>query len=519
MNPRHAAASLVPALLAASLLAGCSSNGVDKSGASPITSLTVGYSESGPNSNGQFSAGTVFMAELRRLFGDRLDLIEKPNLGGSRPGGDAATARAIANGEINAGWVAARAFSDAGIHGLDALAAPMVIENYAAEAAIVEADTAQPFLDELNGSGLTGLALAVGGLRRPVSSGQPLLDPTDWSGTTVGIHADSQRPAFAALGANPVTVPGTLQNGFAATFTAAELDIGSYDSQQLGKQAPYVTANVVLWPKIWVLVVNSKFLASLTDEEQRWVRDAAVVASRASAVESHDETSAALRQCETGARFPSASSSQVDQLRAAFAPALAQLAADPVDGPLLDKVLSVAARHPGPQALALPDRCAEEASPFEKVRSVPATRSTIPPGTYRMTLAKRDLLDAGVPADRAEENDLIVTLTLKADGTYRQTGDDIDPVGADFTNLIWEAGTYTGAGSTVYFVPDIDELRRLKEQGVNAAVDEPGVNLAIEPYSMTWSFNGDSLTFSDVVGMPDPIGVLWLVAHPYDKIG
>ena len=36
---------------------------------------------------------------------------------------------------------------------------------------------------------------------------------------------------------------------------------------------------------------------------------------------------------------------------------------------------------------------------------------------------------------------------------------------------------------------------------------------------MTWSYSdGGVLTFSDVVGLTDPIGVLWITANPYEKI-
>ena len=39
---------------------------------------------------------------------------------------------------------------------------------------------------------------------------------------------------------------------------------------------------------------------------------------------------------------------------------------------------------------------------------------------------------------------MIITLVLNADGTYKQTTDDIDPVVPDYTNLLWEVGTYRG---------------------------------------------------------------------------
>jgi TRAP-type C4-dicarboxylate transport system substrate-binding protein len=492
------------------LLAGCA-GAVDKSGAPAITTFTVGYAGTSASANGGSAAGRVFISELKGKFGDRLDLVEKRSLG------EQVIIRALRNGEIDAAWISTRSLSDAGVRGFDALAAPMVLTNYEAEAALIEPQVAQPFLDQLQGTGLTGLTLAAGGLRRPVSSTEPLLRPEDWAGRSVTVIADSQRAAFEDVGAIPVSIEGVGQVGFDGEATAAELDLGSYNEAALSLIAPYITANVVLWPKVWLLAVNSERFESLSDGDQQLLREAAAAARQAS-TEPRDESAVALDLCAAGSRFATAPSEQVNRLKAAFEPTRQRLASDPVDGPLLAVVEGVAAASPEVETVAAPDNCTGDAPPSAAVGDVPTTRSDIPPGTYRMTLSLQDLLDHGIPEDRARINDLVITMTLKPDGTYQVVGDDIDPEKDSYTNLLWEVGTVTGTGRTVYFTPDLDEFRRLKAAGVNAAIDEPGNNLQTTPSAMTWKLVDGTLIFSDVAGIDDPIGRLWITAHPYKRI-
>ncbi len=507
MNARRRILSTVAV---AGLLAGCTGL-VDKSGAPELTTFVVGYANSGPNANGGSPAGRVFVSDLEAKFGDRLDLVEKRNVG------EPAIVRALINGELDAAWIPTRSLSDGGIPGFDALSAPMVLTNYEAEAAVIEPGTAQPFLDQLADTGLTGLTLASGGLRRPVSSTDPLLEAADWSGRSVTATADSQRTAFETLGAVPIPVGAASQVGFDGVATGAELDLGSYNEAGLSLIAPYVTANVVLWPKVWLLAVNAERFEALSPGDQQLIREAATAANQAS-TQPRNEAGLALSLCDAGTRFATASPEQQAELEQAFAPAVERLAADPIDGPLLTVVQGVAAAHPDVEAVTVPQRCTGDAPPSTAVEDIPTSLSDIPPGTYRMTVTEQDLIDAGIDAGRVAGNDVVVTLVLKPDGTYRQFGDSIDDGVDDFANLLFEAGTYRGEGSTVYFVPDVNEQRRLKAHGVNAAIDGPGFQLQTDPYAATWSGEQGMLAFSNLAGIEDPIGLLWMVANAYQRI-
>ena len=265
--------------------------------------------------------------------------------------------------------------------------------------------------------------------------------------------------------------------------------------------------------------MNRTRFEALSAADQQLVRDAAKEASLASVRGSHDEAALVADQCTAGARFPVATPSQVASLRAAFEPALREMEADPQRAPLLAAVRAVAAEHPEVDALHPREGCAGDPAAPQEVGAIPSTPSRIPPGTYRMTLTLQNLLDAGVEYDRALNNDTVITLILDGEGGYRQIGDDIAPSPEGvYTNLLWEVGQVTGAGDRVYFVPDGEEFRRLKDSGVNAALDEPGSNIVVDPYTVTWRDSGGVLTFSDVVGIADPIAVLWFTANPYERI-
>ena len=132
----------------------------------------------------------------------------------------------------------------------------MVITSYDAEAAVVQGDVAQEYLDHFEGSGLVGLSLAVGGLRRPVSSTHPCSDRRTGGSKGRGHRRVAEGTVHRPRGHHDGHLdldPAHLEEG----VTALELDMGTYHNNLLAQRAPYITSNVVLWPKMWALVVNA----------------------------------------------------------------------------------------------------------------------------------------------------------------------------------------------------------------------------------------------------------------------
>src|SRR5439155_10406898 len=99
-----------------------------------------------------------------------------------------------------------------------------------------------------------------------------------------------------------------------------EKNLLGYRLLGLKTQAPYVTANVELWPQTVALLANSSRMAKLSDSQRGWVRQAAqeAAARSTSLVEHEDQIVSDL--CQAGARFADASMADLARLRRAFAP-------------------------------------------------------------------------------------------------------------------------------------------------------------------------------------------------------
>ena len=240
--------------------------------------------------------------------------------------------------------------------------APLTITSYAAQKALVSGPVAGKLLARLDGSGVVGLGLAVGPLRRPFAANQPLLGPEDWKGITFRVfNSPVQADAVRALGATPADVSFSChrpdQGGDPAVAPSSTSP--STSSSGNGTEAGNITANVVLWPKVFVLALSQKRFDALTSQQQAWVREAAAQAVKASVDAPYDETPAARTLCERGARFLDATPGQLQGLRSRLRPVLDKLAADPTSAQLLGDLQAIAAQHPGPEAPAVPASCAK----------------------------------------------------------------------------------------------------------------------------------------------------------------
>src|SRR6185312_7028141 len=150
--------------------------------------------------------------------------------------------------------------------------------------------------------GVVGLGLTVGPLRRPFAAKTPLLGPDDWKGIKFRVfNSPVQGDAVRALGATPADLSFSFIDQIkAGTLRGAEFDISQYQHNGFATEAGHVTANVVLWPKVFVLALSKKRFDTLTTQQQAWVHEAARQAVTASVDASYSQDAAVRTLCGKG---------------------------------------------------------------------------------------------------------------------------------------------------------------------------------------------------------------------------
>jgi TRAP-type C4-dicarboxylate transport system substrate-binding protein len=131
------------------------------------------------------------------------------------------------------------------------------------------------------------------------------------------LNSPIQSDTIRALGAEPVD----LSFSWVEEVNAGRLR--GAESGVLGGTPPltdndlYVTANVVLWPKVAVFCFSQARFDALTDEQREWVTQAAELAALASVDATYDEDAGVQAMCAQGVRFIAANPDQLAALRQA----------------------------------------------------------------------------------------------------------------------------------------------------------------------------------------------------------
>jgi TRAP-type C4-dicarboxylate transport system substrate-binding protein len=355
-------ASLVVALLMVGCAAGCAGTvGGDKAGGLPHgTGPLVLRLADTPYDVSDSPAVNYFVDRLEQLSRGTIRIAVTNQWGSYTSGSEARVIRAVASGRFDLGWVGSRVFDTVGDRSFDALSAPMLIDNYQLERAVVAGSIPSHMLSSLKRVGVAGLGLFAAALRYPIAVGRALLAPSDWRGIQFGTYrSDVQEEAIRALGAEPVEAFGTYRtiDVDSRRIQAFELDLPRYLRLGAVLLARHVTVNVPLWPEFDVLFANPARLESLTDRQRTWVAEAAAEATSRSVGLVPDSASEIEQACKERARFGYASTADLAGLRRAFAMVYRQLARDPETGTFLKQIERLKHEtHPGPPA-AVPPGC------------------------------------------------------------------------------------------------------------------------------------------------------------------
>lgn len=459
-------------LLATLLLAGCGSGGADKAGgkaAKDVRVLTLA------NSAGDEEHLGPFAAAVTRLSGGTLRLDVKHNWRDGEPDFEAGLIRDVRAGKADLGWAGSRAFDEGG-GVLAALHAPLLIDSYAHERAVLESPLMAPMLDGLETLDLVGLGVLPGPLRKPLGV-SPLVRPTDFRGATIAFQASRvAEQTLKALGARG----GTIFTGESIdAYDGVEQHVQAILSGGYDKTASYLTANVNLWPRPEVVFANPKALAALDDRQRRALQEAAR-AALVPTLELHQqreaETAASL--CRRGVTFATASPADLAALERAVRPVYERLDRDPHVKAAIERIRALRTEVDSPPS----------APTCSHAQSEPEGERTPIDGVYLLSATRSELAEAVAKSTA----DTVVPVLAENYGRHRfvLSRGRMRYTWSNGSYRSWNTATYTVKGNTFEFT-----VTDHGGDAPNGAEERPG-----EVYTYRWSLYRDRLTLEPVKG-------------------
>ena len=460
---------------AAVLLAACSGSNGDKAGGSEDAEPRV-LTLASPIGGAAPAPLGAFAEEVSWLSDGTLEVRFEGSWRFGEPLYEAGTLRDVQAGKVDMGWVGSRVFDTVGVTSFQALQAPLLIDSYDLEGKVFEEGLPQSMLEGVSELDLVGIGVLPGPMRKVLGVAKPFVDPDDFEGEIVGFQdSEVANATLRALGSTPMAVPTSAK---LEGLDAYEQQLSSIQGNSYDMSADYVTANLNLWPRPYVIVMGKEAFESLTETQQSALREAALAATPYAlewAREEDNEAASAL--CRRGMSFVSASEGDGSALRQALEPVYAELANDAETKSYLDVI----------SGLKTEIAASAEAPVCEPESGGTTSASALPEGTYETTVTEADWSKHGVPAD----NTGVFSMTLE-DGELTL----VDPNGE------------VGYRATYNVFRD-----QLEAQG--------------NPDTVTagWSLDGADLRFTDVASCEgsscspaqragDPYAVVW-GSHPW----
>ena len=377
-------------VLVAAVFAGCDSDNSDRAGGEqPVEPKVLSMANVNDGELGELEA---FDEAVKRVSGGRLRIKWLNGYGRGRDGNaEANLIRDVNAGKADLGWAGTRVFDELGDPAFNPLHAPMLIDSYELEEKVVSDDAlVEPMLETLSELDLQGIGVLPGPLRRPLGK-RPLRAPDDWAGARISSSGGDQiERALRALGAEVQYDDPSVREA-TGKLDGIETHIAAVPGNHYQHDFPYLTGNVVLWPRPLVLFagpnVSSEDLAVLRRAAKEAIPEA-VALSRSLESEGRSEV------CRATLKVVSASAGQVDGLRAAMRPVYDRLDHDPAAAGALARIQELSRDSATTED---PVRC--------PAASKAATRATIPAGTYRTFVTHADARDHGASWAQVVEED------------------------------------------------------------------------------------------------------------------
>jgi TRAP-type C4-dicarboxylate transport system substrate-binding protein len=470
-------------LVAVGLLAGCNSDNSDRAGGEkPVKPRVLVMA----NANDDLGELEAFEEAVKRVSGGHLSIKWRNEYGKGR-GGNAEInlIRDVNAGKVDLGWAGTRVFDELGDPAFNPLHAPLLIDSYDLEEKVLSDHLVAPMLASLDDLELQGIGVLPGPLRRPLGK-RPLRGLDDWAGARISYSGGDQiRRALRSFGAkvsydNPTVREPTEKLDGIETYIAA------VPGNHYQHDMPYLTGDVVLWPRPLVLFAGP----DVSSDDLAVLRQAAKAAiPEAIALSRSLESDGLSEACRTTFKVVSASAQQVEGLRSAARPVYDRLEQDTAASAAVARIRELSR---------------EGAKTVDSVRcpaaSKPATRATIPAGTYRTFVTRADAQERGFSwANVVEEDPDPKALKSKTKENRlqftKQGAFAVFDVTLDGTaNIGWE-GTYS-----IY-------RDRITVKGNEGTTITARVEV-----------DGDRLRFTDVQPGPDTPEALTWGSEPFVKI-
>ena len=375
-------------LLIAALLAGCDSDNSDRAGGDkPVKAKVLVMA----NVNGELGELEAFDDAVGRVSGGRLRIKWLNEYGKGRDGNaEVNLIRDVSAGKADLGWAGTRVFDELGEPAFNPLHAPMLVDSYELEEKVLSDPLVDPMLESLGDLGVRGVGVLPGPLRRPLGR-RPLRGPRDWAGARISESGGAQVEAsLRSLGAT-VSYDSPTRREAPESLDGIETHVAAVPGNHYHYDFPYLTDNVVLWPRPLVLFAGPDVSA----DDLAVLRKAATDAiPKTVAVSRSLERDGLSELCRASLKGVSASPEQVDGLRAAFGPVTRELEANAATSHAVARIHELAR---GGESRITTASCPDAAEP--------ATGPAIPAGTYSTRITHEDAEERGFSWANVVEED------------------------------------------------------------------------------------------------------------------